>query len=370
LPSTEDGRYPFWSPDSQAIGFFANGRLKRIDAQGGSLREIADAPLGLGGSWSRDDTIVFAANWVGPLVRVPAAGGRPIETTQLAAGQTGHRFPQFLPDGRHFLFESIEEAGISGVVNVGSLDSGPAQRLIDAGAGATYSPSGHVLFARGAPAAATLMAQGFDPSRRVVIGGTFPVAASVTGGLDPGSASLSVSAAGTIAYRADVGSAQRQFAWVDRAGKLIATVGNPDRAGPVNPALSADGRYVAVRRSVSEDADIWLLDTKTGLLGRLTANPGLHNFPVWSPDDEFVAFTANFNRGGVNDFYRKRADGSGDEELMFTTAQNKGLADWSRDGRFLLFRSVDPKTGNDLWAVSLADRKPFVVAQTSFDERA
>jgi dipeptidyl aminopeptidase/acylaminoacyl peptidase len=191
----------------------------------------------------------------------------------------------------------------------------------------------------------------------------------VTAGLDPGSASLSVSAAGVIAYRADVGSARRQFGWFDRTGKLITTVGDPDHASPMNPSLSADARYVAIRRSVSENADIWLLDSKTGLLGRLTATPGLHNFPVWSPDGRYVAFTANLNRGGVNDFYRKAADGSGDEELLFATPQNKGLADWSADGRFLLFRSVDSKTGNDIWAVSLTDHKPFVVAQTNFDER-
>jgi Tol biopolymer transport system component len=369
LPSTEAGRYPFWSPDSRSIGFFANGRLKRVDAEGGSLREIADAPLGLGGTWNRDGVIVFAANWVGPLLRVSAAGGSPVETTQLTPGQTGHRFPQFLPDGRHFLFESIEGGGISGVVYVGNLDAGAAERLIDSGASATYAPSGHIVFARGAPAAATLMAQRFDPNRRVLADRPFPIAASVTAGLDPGSASLSVSSTGVMAYRADVGSARRQFAWFDRAGKLIATVGEPDHASPVNPSLSADGRYVAIRRSISDNADIWLLDSKTGLLGRLTARPGLHNFPVWSPDDRYVAFTANLNRGSVNNFYRQAADGGGDEELLFETPQNKGLADWSADGRFMLFRSVDPKTGNDIWAVSLTDRNPFVVAQTNFDER-
>jgi dipeptidyl aminopeptidase/acylaminoacyl peptidase len=187
--------------------------------------------------------------------------------------------------------------------------------------------------------------------------------------LDPGSAALSVSATGLIAYRADSSGGHRQFVWFDRSGKETGKLGDPDGAAPLNPALSPDSQRVAVRRSVGENTDIWLIDTRSGLFSRLTSVTGLHNFPVWSPDNRYVAFSANLNRAGVNDLYRKSLDGTEREELLLATPQNKGLADWSPDGRFLLFRSVDPKTGNDIWAESVADRKSFPVVQTNFDER-
>ena len=367
LASTEGGRYPFWSPDSRSIGFFANGRLKRVDLDGASVREIADAPLGLGGTWSTGDTIVYSPNWVGPLLRVAANGGAAAEVTRLTPEQSGHRFPQFLPDNRHFLFESIESGGISGVVYVGDVSGGAAKKLIESGASAAYDHTGHVLFGRGGPAATTLVAQKFDSRTLALVGNPFRIAETISSGLDPASAALSVSAAGPIAYRSDSG-ARRQLVWFDRSGTLISRLGNAD-AITLNPALSPDGRYVALRRSLGENTDIWLVDTKTGLPSRLTASAGLHNFPVWSPDSRYVTFTANPHRTGVNDFYRKAIDGTGSEDLVLATQQNKGLSDWSADGRFLLYRIVNPETGNDIWAVSLADRQEWPVVQTTFDER-
>ena len=369
LASTEGARYPFWSSDGESIGFFADGRLKRVTAEGGSVREIANAPLGLGGTWNQADTIVFSPNWVGPLLRIPAAGGEPTEVTRLTSGQSGHRFPHFLPDGRHFLFESIESGAVFGAVYVGDIEGAVARRLVGAGAGASFAASGHLLFAQGRPAAATLLAQEFDPDRLLLAGNAVPVAEAITVGLDPGGAALSVSAGGIVAYRADLASGQGQLVWFDRSGKEIEKLGNPDSASSLNPSLSADGQRVAVRRSLGEDADIWLLDTKTGLLGRLTASAGLHNYPIWSPDNRLVAFTTNPNRAGLNDLYWKATDGTGSEELLLATRQNKSPSDWSPDGRFLLFRSVDPNTGNDIWALSVVDRKPFAVVQTRFEER-
>jgi serine/threonine protein kinase len=369
LPGTESGRYPFWSPDNRSIGFFATGRLKRLDLDGLSLRDIADAPLGLGGTWNRAGTIVFSPNWVGPLVRVSASGGRPVDVTRMTSQQSGHRLPQFLPDGRRFLFESIESGGIAGVIYAGDVDGGDAVRLVDAGSGATYAPPGYLLFGRGGPAIPRLVAQRFDPERLALSGEPFPIAEAMTAGLDPGSGAVSVAATGLIAYRADSNAGQRQFVWFDRSGKELAALGSPEAATSLNPVLSPDGRQVAVRRSLGENTDIWLLDSRTGLYTRLTSTSGLHNFPVWSPDGRSIAFSANVNRAGLNDLYRKAIDGSETEELLLATAQNKGLSDWSPDGRYLVFRSVDAQSGNDIWALSIADRTTFPVVQTSFDER-
>ena len=369
LASTEGARYPFWSPDARSIGFFADGRLMRVAAEGGAVLAIANAPLGLGGTWNRAGTIVFSPNWVGPLYRVSDSGGEPTEVTRLNSGQSGHRFPHFLPDGRHFLFESIESGAVFGAVYVGNIEGAESRPLVGAGAGATYTASGYLMFARGRPAAATLLAQNFDPERLALAGNPVPVAEAINVGLDPGRAALSVSSGGIIAYRPDSVSGQGQLAWFDRAGHEIGKLGNPDSASSLNPSLSPDGRRVAVRRSLGEDTDIWLLDTKTALLSRLTASTGLHNYPIWSPDNRRVAFIANPNRAGLNDLYWKSVDGTGKEELLLATPQNKGPSDWSPDGRFVLFRSVDPKTGNDIWAMPVVDGKPFPVVQTNFDER-
>jgi serine/threonine protein kinase len=362
LAGTDDGFFPFWSPDSRSIGFFANGRLMRIDIDSGLLRTLADAPNPWGGAWNRDGAILFAPNQTGPIFRLSLAGGKPEPLTRIEGQQAGHSFPVFLPDGHHFLFYAT---GSSRGIYAGQLGSSTIKRLLDADAPATYTSNGQLLFV----SQRTLFAQDFDPVRLMLSGNPAPIAQQLV--FDPvGSifAAVSASAAGPIIYRAGLAGGQRQFVWFDRSGKALGTVGEPDNAAPANPSISPDGRRVALFRTVGGNVDIWTLDLMRGVLTRFTSNPANDASPIWSPDGKYVVF--NSNRNGVFDLYRKAATGTGTEELLLTTTQNKNARDWSADGRFILYRSPGATTGFDLWALPLyGERKPFPVALTDFDER-
>jgi len=363
LAGTDGGFYPFWSPDNRSIGFFADGKLERIDLDGGLVRALANAPNPLGGSWNRDGTILFTPNYSGPIFRTSAAGGEAPALTRIEAQQASHRFPQFLPDGRHFLYYVSSSAEVRGVY-VGELDGGTPRRLLDADAPGAYASSGHLLFVR----QGTLIAQEFDPVRLVLIGNPFSIAEQVVVVGDSTSAGLSASAAGPLVYRAGLTSGQRQFIWFDRSGREIGKVGDPDSASPANPSPSPDGRRIAINRTVNRNTDVWILDLGRGSLSRFTFDPAADSGQAWSPDGSRIVFTSN--RNGVYDLYQKSATGAGSEDLLLATAQNKSPMDWSPDGRFVLFRSPSPATGFDLWALPIGgERKPFPVVQSNFEER-
>jgi serine/threonine protein kinase len=364
LPGTEGGFYPFWSPDGRSLGFFGDGKLKRIDVDGGLVRVLASAPNPLGGTWNRDGMILFAPNYTGPIFRIPASGGEAVPQTRVEGKQSGHRFPQFLPDGRHFLFYVPSSDEVRGVY-LGLLDGGATARLLDSDAPAVYALSGHLLFVRDGH----LIAQALDPVKGTLSGNPSPVADQLVVIGDSHAAGLSASAAGPIAYRGGAGGGiQRQFVWFDRSGKEISRVGSPDDGNPQNPFLSPDGRRIAMERTINANSDIWIMDLARGLQSRFTFEMSTEGMAVWSPDGKHIVF--NSDRGGVFDFYQKPAAGSGAEELVLSTPQNKAPVDWSRDGRFILFRSPGPTTGFDLWALPMdGDRKPFPVVQTNFEER-
>jgi eukaryotic-like serine/threonine-protein kinase len=364
LEGTDGGFYPFWSPDSKSIGFFANGELERIDLDGGLVRVLANAPNPVGGTWNREGTILFTPNYAGPIFQISATGGGAAALPQFEAKRGTQRFPLFLPDGRHFLYYVPAGAEPRGVY-VGQLDGTTNVHLLDADAPAVYAPvSRHLLFVR----QGKLMAEEFDPAELALSGNPFPIADQVvTDGL-PTSVALSSSAAGPVVYRAGVGRAQRQYIWFDRTGKEIGTVGEPNDAGPGNPALSPDSRRVATNRTIDGNTDIWILDLGRDLLNRFTFDMAADAVPRWSPDGNQIVFTSN--RTGVYDLYLKPANGSGTEELLLATSQNKAPADWSPDGGFILYRTPGLSTGFDLWALPIhGDRKPFPVAQTNFEER-
>ena len=362
LAGTENASYPFWAPDSRAIGFFADGKLKRFDLAGGTPQTLVDAPSARGGTWSKDGVIVFAPSTLGPLMRVAASGGQTVAVTQPDQSFPSHRFPEFLPDGRRFLYFGALGAPDKEGVYLGSLDGAPTKRLLTAETAATFAWPGYLVLVQ----QGVLVARPFNLTTQEV-GESIPIAQPVGWDTSVRRGAYSVSAAGVLAHRSGA-AGRRRLVWVDRAGKQVGTVGAPDDAAVTNVALSPTGRRVAVTRIVRGNSDIWILDVDRGVPTRFTFDPALDNNPIWSPDSSRVVFRSN--RSGPFDLYEKTASGAGVERPVLTSLQIKNPTDWSPDGRFLLYSSLDTKTGLDLWALPLTgDRKPFPVLQTPFTER-
>jgi eukaryotic-like serine/threonine-protein kinase len=351
LAGTERATFPFWSPDSRFIAFFADGRLKKMDASGGPAITLADAVAGRGGSWSRDGVIVFKpANTAGPLLRVSSAGG---PSSPLKAVQG--RLPWFLPDGRHFLYQV--EPGNS-VIRAGSLDGGETKMVMEAGSNALYA-QGHILFLRDG----TLMAQPFDPKRLVTTGEAIPVAEQIQTVLNSGTVGVfSVSETGMLAYRNGSAFGGLRLTWFDRSGNKSATVGEP--ADLLGFQFSPDRKSLAAAIQDRANTDIWIYDVSRGLRTRLTFDPHADFSPVWSPDGRSIAFASN--RQGHFDLYRKAANGGGAEELLYADNLDKFPTSWSVDGKFLLYFTGP---NGDLWVLPLTGAaKPFPFLQTPFAE--
>jgi serine/threonine protein kinase/WD40 repeat protein len=368
LPATVDATYPFWSPDSRFVGFFADGKLKRIEVAGGPALSICDAPDARGGSWSRDGTILFEPSFREPIHRVPANGGKSTPVTKLDASrnETTHRWPYFLPDGRRFLFFSgSHTAGAESELDaifVGSLDEEKPKLLVNARSNAAYA-AGHLLFVR----QKTLLAQPFDPKSLKLTGEAFPIAENVQD--DPGffNAVFSVSDQGTLAYQETGGTmGLSELVWVDRSGKKIDVLGDP--ADYFEPRISPDGRRVAV--PVGDPGDIWIYDLARRVRTRLTFAASDDFAPAWSPDGTRVAFSSG--RSGSGDLYAKAASGTGADELLSTSKIFKVPNSWSPDGRYLAYIAFQGSPGSkaDLWLLSLADGKASPLLQSEFDELA
>ncbi|MEO5895739.1 MAG: protein kinase [Vicinamibacterales bacterium] len=358
IPGTDTAEAPFWAPDSQSIGFFAGGKLRRVSIDGGPVQTVANAWSGLGGTWNRDNVILFASLG-NPIYRVPAAGGVPVPLAHVT--QRGSNFaPAFLPDGRHFLYFVRGNPEIRGVY-VGDLDAHADRgRLLESDTGAVYASSGYLLFVR----EARLVAQRFDPGTLSLAGGVMTIADHIgTNRPDPG---LSVSEEGTIAYRPNASSRQWQFVWFDRAGREISRIGEPAGGNVAEPSLSPDGRQIVFYRSVDGNTDVFRLEARRVIISRLTTDPADDVLPAWSPDGASIAFSSN--RTGVHNLYRTPATG-GTEELLLATPDPKAATDWSRNGRYLLFNSRDPKRSTDIWALPMdGSGKAFPVAHSDFDE--
>jgi Tol biopolymer transport system component/tRNA A-37 threonylcarbamoyl transferase component Bud32 len=361
LAGTDAAYYPFWSPDGQSIGFFADGKLKRMDIKTGSLQVLASATAGRGGAWNRHGVILFAPQ-AGPIFRISADGGEPVQLTQ--AESTGsHRFPQFLPDGRHFIFFASGNPQIRSGIYAGQLDATEPRRLLDADVAAIYLHPGKLVFIR----QGTLFAQDFDADQLALSGNPVPIAEQVAFRSGFYSAAISASATGILAYRSGPAE-RRQFIWFDRSGREISKVGNLDSADASAPSMSPDGRYIALDRTMDTNRDIWLLETARGVLRRLTFDMAEDNSPIWSPDGSRIVFTSR--RQGVGALYQMPGNGNGNEKLLLETPQPGRASDWSADGRFILFRTQDARTKFDLWALPMdGGGKPFLLVKTNFDER-
>jgi dipeptidyl aminopeptidase/acylaminoacyl peptidase len=369
LPGTDGAAYPFWSPDDQSVGFFAQRKLKKIDVSGGPPQTLCDAVLPRGGTWNRTGDIVFSAGAGRHMYRVSAAGGAAVLLPDDGLNQERH-WPSFLPDGQHYVyFGRPQKHGIY----VGSIDSSPAKLLLSDYVSAAYAPPGYLLVllgsSRGAPGG-TLFAQAFDPSRLEVIGEPTYVAERIQyeSGLARGA--FSVSENGTLVY-GTTGSATTQLMWFDRAGRALEAVGGSLPFG--QPSLSPDEKTLAVELvdRVTQDQDIWLIDTTRNLPSRFTSHPNNITFmPVWSPDGARIVFA--WARGTPPNLYQRTYSAGGGDELLLKSTSNSQPTDWSRDGRYVVYASLDPKTQWDLWSLPMlgshAAQKPVSFLQTEFNE--
>ena len=380
LPGTETGATAApgaWSYDSRWVvyAYSGGGKLKKVDIQGGPPQNVADFPGYLSGAGWNSDGVIIAGSFGGgasSILRVPASGGQTTPVTALAPGERAHLWPQFLPDGKHFLYERVSSEAAKTGIYIGSLDAQPnqqsMQRLLATDRQAYYAPlpgggTGHLIFMRGA----TLMAQPFDPDKLTLSGEPVAIADGLDSYAFTNHGLFSVSDTGTLVYRTGSGAgAQRVLSWFDQQGNPAGTLGDPGEYS--NPAISPDGSRVAVAQGPIPTRDLWILDVARGTSMRFTFDPA-SDFPVWSPDGKNIAFSSN--RGGQMDLYIKPSDGSGEEKLLLKTDEPKTLSRWTKDGGFLLFQSTGVRTGPDIWALPLADKaKPVSLLQTQFSEGA
>jgi len=354
LPGTENAFLAFWSPDGRSLALSANGKLNRIDLQGGPAVPLSDVPAYVEGSWSPAGVILFSTGPSGPLYRVNQGGGTPAPVTRLAPRETGHLWPHFLPDGEHFLFTVSSAAPETRGIYVGSLGSPAVNRILPDETSAQYSPPGYVLFVRGD----VLTAQPFDARSLRNTGDSFPVASQVAI-LPTMVGSLFSSAAGNLAFRVSEGFALSQLIWFDRKGARAGIVGEP--SDYTDPALSPDGRMLAVckRDPITKNRAIWLFDLVRGSSSKLTVDSWDNMNPVWSPDGRRIASSSKHR--GERDLYVRAANGTGQGELLIHSDVQKNAEDWTSDAKYLLYNQ-GTASNRGVWALPLAgDRKPFQV---------
>jgi len=284
------------------------------------------------------------------------------------APEVGHRFPHILPDGRHFLYY-VAGASDSRGVYLSVVDGSEARKLVTADSAATYLSAGYLLFVR----QTTLYAQRFDPVAGTLSGRPLPVAERVV--VDQGFAApaVSTSMTGTVLYREAGSPVGKNYTWFNRVGQAVGRLNELSNIDLDlgHASLAPDGHRVAMALAAGGNFDLWVVDATRGTSERFTTDPANDIFPVWSPDGNQIVFGSNRRGGGAPELYVKSTTGAGPEELL-TPALSGHTAipdDWSRDGRFVVFRDVSPKGGYDLWALPMKPiGKPFPILQTQFEE--
>jgi Tol biopolymer transport system component len=353
LPATDLAQYPFWSPDGRSLGFFANGELKRIDIDGGLPRALAPAVPGGGGDWGPDGEILFAPTLGAQLFRVAAGGGPVTAVTEVdeTRGQNGHRFPQFLPDGRRFIFFGFGAEGSRGI-HMGSLDEPGQSRWITAADGAgAYDASGWLLFMQ----QGVLLARRLNVARAELTGEPIALAE----GLSTNEATarpFAAAASGVLA----VASAQTpsRLTWLDRSGRVLGTLGAVEDDDLLDAEISPDGTRVAVSRTQQANADVWVYDAARG--ARVTLELSNERYPTWSPDGRELLFSSD--RNGPLDLYVGSVAAPGRERAVLASPDRKFPSDWSPDGGSVLYFNVATPdslaTRLDLWLLPLGDTDP------------
>jgi Tol biopolymer transport system component len=360
LRGTDGVSFPFWSPDSQSIGFFASERLFRVRLDGSAPRPLGSIVIGVGGTWNEAGTILTPMVPDSQLYRLSENGGPP-ETQTLPPPPGGHRFPCFLPDGQHFLFFVAE----SRAIYLGSLNGPSPRQLLDADGAAVFAPPSDVLFVRDG----VLYAQRFDMARLAIDGSPVSLASGVAFGEGSGAAAISASRQGTIAYRTGSGAQDRQFVWFDRSGKPLRTVGKP---GPqVNPMLSPDGRQIVFTRAVAGNSDVWISDVQQGIPTPLTRQPLPDIGPIWALDGRSIAYSAaSASRRAFE--IKTRPIGTEAESSPILEQPLQGFPmHYSPDGRHLLYRTRTAAGRWDIWALSLLEKRDPIPVATSpdYDQR-
>jgi len=365
LAGTEDGGLPFWSPDGRYVAFATQDKLKKLDLRGGSPEVLcAVTGYGRGGSWGSTGVIVFSAGAEGPLYQVSQNGGEPKLTTKLEPGETGHRFPRFLPDGRHFLYASMPPQATQYSIHIGSIDSPKSELLMKADGTPVYVEPGYLLYGRNG----RLVAQRFDAGSRKLSGEPIQLADEAERSDFLGSPSLTAGAVGPLAYYRQM-PLLTQLVWLDRGG---VTVGRPSipSGNYESPELAPDQRRAVISRITSpSSSDLWMVDLDRSTMSRFTFGPGRSDRPIWSADGTRIAFSSD--RSGRWDIYEKSASGGGAERAIVTGgALLKYPNSFTPDGKTLLFEQVGERTGWDIWQVALEGvGKPASVIATAYDEQ-
>ncbi|HEY7058356.1 MAG TPA: protein kinase, partial [Vicinamibacterales bacterium] len=359
LPGTQGASLPFWAPDGRNLAFFAEGKLKRTDVAGGSPLVVADVSNGRGGAWNADGVILFVSNVAAPIMRVSARGGPTERVTELNSGSgSAHRLPQFLPDGKRFLFSAALGTADTNGVYIGSLDKTSPVRLLSGETGGRFAaPDKLLTINQGA-----LQAYTFDPRSGTIQGEPsvitqgFAGAAAIVG--------FTVSDNGVLAYR--TGAAQRrQLVWVSRQGQVLNTVGEPETDYIASPELSADEKSVVVFIQRSGDNDIWVIELTRNLARRITDGPPADAHPLWDPDGEHIVFASQRFGGGPT----RQALSGGPAEPLFKNRESGVALSCTRDRRYVLIRRENAKTGADLVAASTGqEARDVVVAASQYDE--
>lgn len=363
------GRPLFWTADSRFIVFDAGGTLKKLDTIGGPAQTLCEVRQSAGGSANRDGVIIFGTT-NGTIMRTSQRGAEPSAVTTLESerGEIGHRFPSFLPDGRHFLYVRVSTIPEKSGLYLGSLDNNPVDQsatpLLTTSSGAIFVPSnasgpGHLLFVRDG----ALIAQPFDPRTLKIVGDPHPIVDHVGTLLDWGS--FSASATGVLVYRAGI-TPKYQLTWLDERGKILSPVGEPAIYNGL--AISPDGEHAAIVRRMGDEMNIWLMALPGGTTTRLTSGR-FDGGPVWSPDGSRLAFASL--RNGTASLYIKNVNGTTEEPLLPDWSETAIPLDWSHDGRFLLYATRSPNTKYDVWVLPFgADRTPEPLLHSEFNEIA